>query len=95
MSRREEELHLPDLSFIHLCEARYGVNRGIYNTIDAWFYEQGITDILSRRSIILSFLDYVQSEAKQGRNPRQKFGPGGLAIKLEAYYSTAYQKTGS
>lgn len=72
----EMDVQLPDLSFIRLCESRYGINRGIYNTIDLWFYEQGFIDIVERRKTILSFLD---------GNSRQRFGHGGLSIKLQEY----------
>ncbi|WP_134704371.1 hypothetical protein [Ammoniphilus sp. YIM 78166] len=72
----EIDVQMPDLSFIRLCESRYGVNRGVYNAIDQWFYEQGWIDIVNRRKTILSFL---------ARQARQPFGHGGLSSKLQEY----------
>lgn len=91
----EDRIHLPDLSFVDLCESKYGINRGVYNTIDAWFYRQGVIDILNRRRNILSFLEFIKPKSDLGGNFRQKFGPGGLAIKLHDYCSSHYLKTGT
>ncbi|UFJ40900.1 hypothetical protein LOK74_23415 [Brevibacillus humidisoli] len=92
---RDEEIHLPDLWFINMCESRYGINRGIYNTIDAWFFRQGIKDILHRRQTILSFLEFMRSQSDRQGNARRKFGPGGLSVKLETYYSADASQVGS
>ncbi|MEW9673533.1 hypothetical protein [Ammoniphilus sp. 3BR4] len=75
-TRPKIDVQLPDLSFIRLCESQYGINRGVYNTIDTWFYEQGWKGIVERRETILRFLD---------RNSFQRFGHGGLSIKLQEY----------
>ncbi|GAA3331356.1 hypothetical protein GCM10020331_087640 [Ectobacillus funiculus] len=56
----ESSIHLPDLTFVDLCESNYGINRGVYNTIDAWFYKHGLKDILDRRRNILSFLEFIK-----------------------------------
>ena len=84
-STQEEMIHLTDLSFIHFCNERYGINRGVYNTIDAWFYGQGVVNILKRRHYILSFLDSLKG-LETTRNSRLKFGNGGLTIKLHEYF---------
>lgn len=89
----KEEIHLPDLSFIRLCESQYGINRGIYNTIDTWFYEQGLRDIVERRTKILSFLTYIQGNSTLDGNSPLHFGHGGLSIKLQEYCSAAYKGT--
>ncbi|KMY50049.1 hypothetical protein [Peribacillus loiseleuriae] len=81
----EETIHLTDLSFINVCNENYGVNRGVFNTIDAWFYKQGIRNIIERRNGILSFLEFIKGNSKLENN-RCKFGQGGLIIKLEEYY---------
>ncbi|WNS75790.1 hypothetical protein RRV45_01700 [Bacillus sp. DTU_2020_1000418_1_SI_GHA_SEK_038] len=84
-SNPEEKIHLNDLSFIHFCKEKYGVNRGVYNTIDAWFYDQGVVNILERRHYILSFLDSLNGmQMTEGSRP--KFGNGGLTIKLREYF---------
>ena len=31
-------VNFTDYSFQKLCEREYGINRGVYNTIDRWFY---------------------------------------------------------
>lgn len=83
----DDMIHLADFSFIQLCIKKYGVNRGIYNTIDMWFYKNGIDNILERRKNILSFLESLNK--REGvQTTRQKFGSGGLTIKLQEYYST-------
>ncbi|MCM3638930.1 hypothetical protein M3152_14600 [Sporosarcina luteola] len=82
----DKTIHLPDLSFIRLCNEKYGVNRGLYNTIDTFFYERGFERIVERRKIILSFLDYVQ-EGMDENTSRTKFGSGGLKIKIDEYFS--------
>jgi hypothetical protein len=91
----ENSIHLPDLSFVDFCESNYGINRGVYNTIDAWFYGQGVIDILDRRRYVLSFLEFIKPKSDLGGNFRQKFGPGGLTIKLHDYCSSHYLKTGT
>lgn len=78
-------INVPDLSFTNFCNEKYGINRGVYNTIDAWFYKKGIHQILERRKLILSFLDFVK-EKYSTENGRIKFGPGGLVVKLEEFY---------
>lgn len=80
----EKLIHLPDLSFIRVCNEDYGINRGLYNTIDKFFYERGFERIIDRRKDILYFLDYVQKDADLN-NKRPKFGSGGLKIKIEEY----------
>ncbi|OCA92914.1 hypothetical protein [Pseudobacillus wudalianchiensis] len=90
----EERIHLNDLSFIRLCSENYGINKGIYNTIDAWFYSQGVTNILDRRKNILFFLDYLQRKNGESRS-KQKFGNGGLTMNLREYFTGTYSKTAS
>ena len=82
----EETINLTDLSFTRFCCERYGINRGIYNTIDSWFFNQGFRNILERRKKILSFLEFVQNKHTLNRSSRCKFGNGGLTIKLQEYF---------
>lgn len=81
----EETVNIPDLSFINVCNEKYGINRGVYNTIDAWFYNQGVHQIIKRRQTILLFLEYIK-EKYLPESGRCKFGHGGLTVKLEEYY---------
>lgn len=55
-----EELNHPDLKFYHKCYQDYHINRGIFNTIDDWFFEYGVIDIVYRRFYILAFLEFVK-----------------------------------
>lgn len=84
----EQKIHLMDLAFCKFCEEEYGINRGVYNTIDAWFYENGVVDILLRRKEIVEFLEYVSKGVRRnGRHPKIKFGRKVLALKLREYYN--------
>ncbi len=80
----DKMIHLPDLSFIRLCNEEYGINRGLYNTIDLFFYERGFERIVDRRRNILYFLEHIQKNT-DFKNNRAKFGSGGLKIKIEEY----------
>lgn len=78
-------VHFTDYSFQKLCE-KYGINRGVYNTIDRWFYEKGIIDILARRNEVLNFLKFIASNLGLNRPSKLKFGNGGLVIKLNEFW---------
>ena len=83
----EIDLHLPDLDFARKAEEKFQVNRGIYNTIDAWFYKNGLEDIVRRRSHITQFLTYSSEEVmkvKENQVKRLVF-PNGLTSTLESY----------
>lgn len=90
-SNTDEIVHLNDFSFVQLCNKEYGVNRGVYNTIDSWFYKNGIVDILQRRKIIIFFLESL-NETKELQKKRSKFGRGGLTLKLQEYFSALHIK---
>ncbi|MFC5541876.1 MAG: hypothetical protein C0P75_005120 [Bacilli bacterium] len=81
MKKYNELLHLPDLQFSQYCEQQFSVNKGIYNTIDQWFYRKGIINILARREKILLFMLYSCSTKE-----KVKFGPGGLTKALEDFW---------
>lgn len=72
-------LKLPDKAFFDLCNELYGINRGVYNVIDHWFYHNGNQDIEIRRDKILHFLDYLQKQKID------KFGRGGVKYNLELF----------
>lgn len=80
-------VHCTDHSFQKLCEQKYGINRGVYNVIDRWFYEHGLKNIISRRKEILSFLCFM-SYRMNATNPvkKIKFGRGGLVNTLEEFW---------
>lgn len=81
----EHQFNITDLSFFKICHEKYGINKGVYNCIDAWFYNEGLIDIIHRRKTILSFLRFVQINS--GMNSI-KFGHGGLTPRLNEYMKT-------
>ncbi|MFF2289832.1 hypothetical protein [Peribacillus butanolivorans] len=81
-----EYLHLPDRKFFQWCQQQYSLNKGVYNTIDNWFYEYGIIHILNRRINLLAFLEFATSpEQEAGKTKFIKFGNGGLTKKLQEF----------
>jgi riboflavin kinase len=78
-------LNLPDLQFFNWCNRQYQVNRGVYNTIDQWFYEYGIVNVHSRRIQILAFLDFVKDEMLEEQPKFIRFGHGGLTKRLNEF----------
>jgi riboflavin kinase len=79
------DINLTDLSFANQCFEVYGINRGVYNTIDFYFYEKGIKEIKQRRNLILSFFESVSDK----NSKRKNFGKGGLSAALDSYYRGA------
>ena len=79
-------LNLPDLQFFIWCHQLYQVNRGVYNTIDQWFYDFGIVNIHSRRIQLLAFLEFVKGEGlEQDKQQFVRFGHGGLSKRLNEF----------
>jgi len=79
------DVHLPDLSFVRKIEKTFHINRGIFNTIDAWFYENGFTDVIDRRVHILKFLHYITANADEQQLTKRLLFPDGLTNTLEIY----------
>ncbi|RHW31773.1 hypothetical protein D1B33_17590 [Lysinibacillus yapensis] len=77
----DQLIHLPDLRFVRYCEENFGVNRGIYNIIDAWFYDQDMVNVSNRRKVIIEFFSYLNKEKENF-----KFGPGGVKAQLENFW---------
>jgi riboflavin kinase len=83
---KSEYLNLPDIEFFLLCEQQYRVNKGVYNTIDKWFYHDGIVNIIHRRIYLLAFLEFVTEEnSKDDHHKYIRFGNGGLTKKLNQF----------
>ncbi|MET3508203.1 hypothetical protein [Halalkalibacter oceani] len=78
-------VHFPDLSFFQYCQQIYGINRGVYNTIDDHFFSHGLSDILQRRPKILAFLSYLEASNGRGENGRLKIGRKGLTMRLQEF----------
>ncbi|QUW22543.1 hypothetical protein JSQ81_02845 [Sporosarcina sp. Marseille-Q4063] len=79
------DVHLPDLSFVRKIEESYYINRGVYNTIDAWFYGSGFIDVTERRVHILKFLQYITANLTEEQSAKRLFFPAGLTNTLESY----------
>jgi riboflavin kinase len=76
------QIHLPDLHFIRYCEREFNVNRGIYNTIDEWFFNFGLKNLLVRRETILYFLQKLNEKRIANNTTKVRFGSGGLTYYL-------------
>ncbi|UQZ81531.1 RNA-binding riboflavin kinase RibR [Paenibacillus konkukensis] len=78
-----EVLHLPDIQFVTYCFQTFGLNRGIYNTIDQWLYGFGYRDVLQRRKSTLSFLRLINARGGRERSGGiLRFGKGGVTKQL-------------
>lgn len=85
-------LNLPDLMFFNWCKQKYQVNRGVYNTIDQWFFEYGIINIYYRRIQLLAFLDFVKEEMTKQDQPKFiRFCHGGLSKRLNEFVNDSRQ----
>lgn len=84
--RKMDPVHLPDKQFVDWCAESYLINRGVFNVIDSWFFENGVQDVIRRRKIIVQFLNYLKAD---GNNPEDKkflkFGKGGVKHSLEKF----------
>lgn len=79
-----DTVHLPDLDFVRFCEEKFSINRGVYNTIDKWFSQHQVHNIVQRRKVILRFLYWVTVYLPSDR--KLEFGMKGLTENLNCYY---------
>lgn len=82
-------IHLPDLLFVQWCEKEYGINRGVYNTIDFWFYQKGVKEVTQRRRYALNF--FLSLNQHSDKKTRVKFGHGGLTTSLKHYWNLSIE----
>jgi riboflavin kinase len=82
MENGKNIIHLTDYAFQKICNVEFGINRGVYNEIDNWFFSKGIVDILERRREILNFIEFNAPNRRQ----KVRFGSGGLRQKLMDYF---------
>ncbi|OMF23440.1 hypothetical protein BK133_24430 [Paenibacillus sp. FSL H8-0548] len=75
----------PDLAFHHYCLQMYQLNKGIYNTIDQWLYDNGYPEIKRRRRMIIQFLDTMQQSRSEERRKFLSFGKGNLVVELSQF----------
>lgn len=77
---------LPDLHFYKWCGLTYGINRGVYNTLDALLFEKGFKDVYERRLVLISFLEYsLREDLYDEKRKAMKFGRGNLTVKLSEF----------
>ena len=79
-------IHYTDYAFQQFCNENYGINRGVYNTIEGWFYTKGIKNITRRRQAILAFLEFTAADFHHLEQRRIRFGSGRLVMKLNEYW---------
>jgi riboflavin kinase len=79
------DVHLPDLSFVRKIEKSFYINRGVYNTIDAWFYDNEFVHVTERRTHILKFLQYITANLTEEQSTKRLSFPDGLTNTLESY----------
>lgn len=81
-------LNLPDIQFVNWCYRHFGLNRGVYNTIDEWLYGYGLRSIVARRNAIVAFLEYAQQSSRSGAGEQGgilRFGKGALIATLREF----------
>jgi riboflavin kinase len=79
-------LNLPDLQFFNWCNQQYSINQGGVNTIDQWFYDYGIREVILRRIYILSFLNFIREASLKAESQKFiRFGNGGLINQLTEF----------
>lgn len=79
-------IHLPDKQFVDWCSKQFHINRGVFNVIDGWFFENGIPMIMSRRQIIIQFLTSLQlKDIYHEEKQYLQFGKGGVVKSLQNF----------
>lgn len=74
--------NLPNLLFQQYCEKVYGINRGVFNTVELSFFDQGNTDIIRRRDGMLRFFQFMIDKLEISRN-KSKLGSGVITLILQ------------
>lgn len=87
----QDVVNQPDFRFAAWCLRQYGINRGIYNTIDDWLFRFGLKDIIIRRMTIIAFLTEMrQSKFYHESSGKIKFGKGLLIPTLTRFLNREY-----
>jgi riboflavin kinase len=82
-------IHLPDLLFVQWCDTKFGINRGVFNTIDSWFYQKGEKEITRRRRHILKFI--LSLSPHRDKKQKIKLGDGGLIPSLNNFWEISLE----
>lgn len=81
-----EYIQIPELHFIKLCTQKYKINKGIYYTVDNWFYHFGVRSLVGRRIYIIAYLEYLLEHGGYDLQSKYlKFGSGGLVKSLKEF----------
>ncbi|WP_158735743.1 hypothetical protein [Alteribacillus sp. YIM 98480] len=91
---QENPIHLPDLLFTTFLSDHFGVNRGVYNTVDEYLYKAGLKDITERRKTVIDFFTYLQRVNGVKANGRINIGRHGLSSRLQEYGEALMQASG-
>jgi riboflavin kinase len=75
----------PDLAFHHYCLQTFRLNRGSYNTIDQWLFDNGYPEIRRRRKLIIQFLELMQQSPTAEERKFLSFGKGKLIVELSQF----------
>lgn len=79
-------LHYPDKDFFDWCQIHFGINRGVFNTIDQLLFAQGYKDIIKRRNLLIHYLNYVIDVGfVTSKGNRIKFGKGGVKCSMDLF----------
>lgn len=78
-------INLPDRQFTRYCSENFGLNRGVYNTIDEWFFKHNVKSIHDRRTQVLHFLHFYKDSFYVEKNSKLKFGKGNLIKSLTEF----------
>ncbi|MBA9028518.1 hypothetical protein [Peribacillus huizhouensis] len=79
---QEQIINKTDLHFFRYCQEQFGINRGVYNTIEQWFYNKEVQEIAYRRKFVLRFLKHVYGDEKGSG----KFLDEGLVSRLHKFW---------
>jgi len=93
LEQKDSLIHQTDYEFQKFCQTVYGINRGVYNVIDKWFYEQGFDNFYMRREAIIYFLIFVNNNFGKELCTKIKFGKGGVKEMLYLYLDRNINKS--
>ena len=87
VKEQQSVVHLPDLLFVKYCKENFGLNKGVYNVIDEWFYNKNLKNVEIRRQKVLEFLlCFIDAMNKESNMQRVRFGKGELINYLTEYW---------
>ncbi|GIQ69541.1 hypothetical protein XYCOK13_23650 [Xylanibacillus composti] len=82
---RLQVVHYPDIVLAQYCHDQFGLNKGVYNTIDEWLFSHGEQDVILRRTQMVRFLEDCKNRAGYSAAGQLTFGRGTLTEKLALF----------